>query len=106
MASEALDIPDLNTLVMATARKEIEQTVGRILRKQHEVQPIVVDIVDQLPSFSRQGMQRRKFYKTNNYVIKIYEVEENEIISVIDEVEIAKPKKIIQQNIDNDEFLD
>jgi len=106
MASEALDIPDLNTLVMTTPRKEIEQTVGRILRKVHEVQPIVVDIVDQLTSFSRQGMLRRKFYKNNEYVIKIYEVEENEIINVIDESEISKNKKIIQKNEDNDEFLD
>ena len=104
MASEALDIPDLNTLVMATPRKEIEQTIGRILRKVHEVQPTVIDIVDQLPSFSRQGLLRRKFYKNNEYVIKIYEVEENEIISVIDESEISKPKKIIQEN--TDEFLD
>lgn len=106
MASEALDIPDLNTLVMATPRKEIEQTVGRILRKVHEIQPIVVDIVDQLPSFSRQGMLRRKFYKNNEYVIKIYEVEENKIINVIDESEISKNKKIIQKNEDNDDFLD
>jgi superfamily II DNA or RNA helicase len=106
MASEALDIPDLNTLVMATPRKEIEQTVGRILRKVHEVQPIIIDIVDQLPSFYRQGLLRRKFYKNNDYVIKIYEVEENEIINIIDEIEISKNKKIIQNNENNDEFLD
>ena len=106
MASEALDIPELNTLVMTTPRKEIEQTVGRILRKIHEVQPIIVDIVDQLPSFSKQGMLRRKFYKNNEYVIKIYEVEENEIINIINESEINKNKKIIQNNEDNDEFLD
>jgi len=110
MASEALDIPDLNTLVMATPRKEIEQTVGRILRKIHEVQPIVVDIVDQLPSFLRQGIARRKFYRTNQYLIKIYEVEENEIINIIDESE-NKFNKIIQQNNEiqkdnNDDFLD
>ena len=106
MASEALDIPDLNTLVMATPRKEIEQTVGRILRKVHDVQPVVVDIVDQLPSFSRQGMLRRKFYKNNQYVIKIYEVEENDIINVIDESEISKSKKTPTVIDNNDEFLD
>jgi superfamily II DNA or RNA helicase len=106
MASEALDIPDLNTLVMATPRKEIEQTIGRILRKVHEVQPIVIDIVDQLPSFYRQGMLRRKFYKNNQYVIKIYEVEENEIINIIDETEISKYKKITPTDENNDEFID
>ena len=103
MASEALDIPDLNTLVMTTPRKEVEQTIGRILRKAHLIYPIVVDIVDQLPSFSRQGMVRRKFYKNNNYVIKIYEVEENEIINEINESEITKQTQIIE---DSNDFID
>ena len=103
MASEALDIPDLNTLVMTTPRKEVEQTIGRILRKAHLIYPIVVDIVDQLPSFSRQGMVRRKFYKTNGYVIKIYEVEENEIINEINESEITKQTQIIE---DSNDFID
>lgn len=103
MASEALDIPDLNTLVMTTPRKEVEQTIGRILRKTHSIYPIVIDIVDQLPSFSRQGMVRRKFYKNNNYVIKIYEVEENEIINEINETSITKQTQIVE---DCDDFID
>ena len=37
MASEALDIPELNTLIMATPRRKIEQSVGRILRKKKEL---------------------------------------------------------------------
>lgn len=102
MACEALDIPDLNTLVMATSRKEVEQTVGRILRKKHEIQPIIIDIIDQLPSFYRQGLLRRKFYKNNQYVIKIYEVEENKIINIIDELDISKS----ENNIENDGFID
>ena len=100
MASEALDIPDLNTLVMTTPRKEIEQTIGRILRKVHQVQPIVVDIIDQLPSFARQGIARRKFYNNNDYIIKIYEVEENEIINIIDN------KKKVDIIDNNNEFID
>ena len=93
MASEGLDIHDLNALVMTTPRQEVEQTIGRILRKVHEIQPIVIDIVDQLPSFSRQGIFRRKFYKNNEYLIKVYEVEENKIINVFSE--INKPPPII-----------
>jgi superfamily II DNA or RNA helicase len=82
MASEALDIPTLNTLIMATPRRNIEQSVGRILRtKNHEVQPLIVDIVDQLKSFNNQGMARRKFYKKLKYSIKLIDVEENEILA-------------------------
>ena len=81
MASEALDIPSLNTLIMATPRRSIEQSVGRILRtKNHEVQPLIVDIVDQLNSFNNQGMARRKFYKKLKYTIRLLDVEENEIL--------------------------
>ena len=36
MASEALDIKSLTTLIMATPKVDIEQSVGRILRKQKE----------------------------------------------------------------------
>lgn len=81
MASEALDIPTLNTLIMATPRRSIEQSVGRILRtKNHQVQPLIVDLVDQLPSFNNQGLARRKFYKKLKYTIRLIDVEENEII--------------------------
>jgi len=54
MASEALDIKGLNTLVMATPRREIEQTVGRITRDPNPlIRPLVIDIVDNLDSFVR-----------------------------------------------------
>jgi superfamily II DNA or RNA helicase len=81
MASEALDIPELNTLVMTTPRKEIEQTVGRITRKKdHNVQPLIIDIVDQLQSFNRQGIARQKFYNKKEFQISSYNVNENEIL--------------------------
>ena len=82
MAAEALDIPTLNTLVMATPRRSIEQSVGRILRSKHNVvQPLILDIVDMLPSLDKQGFHRRKFYKKLKYQIKLIDVEENEIIA-------------------------
>lgn len=80
MASEALDIPTLNTLIMATPRKEVEQAIGRIIRKV-TIQPIVVDIVDELPSFKRQSYTRLKLYKSLNYKIKRINVEDNKILS-------------------------
>ena len=58
MASEGLDIPDLNTLFMATSRREVEQSVGRITRKLGEIRPIVYDIVDQIEWIKKQGAYR------------------------------------------------
>ena len=55
----ALDIPALNTLVYVNT-KEIEQSVGRIIRKKGELQPTIIDIIGSL-SLNRQGLHRRKF---------------------------------------------
>lgn len=68
MASEALDIKTLTTLIMATPKTDIEQSVGRILRQRHS-NPIVVDIIDQHEPFIRQWYKRRNFYKKHNYQI-------------------------------------
>ncbi len=84
MASEGLDIPTLNTLIMTTPRREVEQSVGRIIRKKGKNQPLIIDIVDMLPSLSRQGNHRRKLYKKLKYNVKLYEVENNNIMSETD----------------------
>lgn len=68
MASEALDIKTLTTLIMATPKTDIEQSIGRILRQRH-TNPIVVDIIDQHDPFIRQWYKRRTFYKKHNYKI-------------------------------------
>ena len=85
MASEGLDIPTLNTLIMATPRREVEQSIGRIIRRtDHTVQPLIIDIVDLLPCFANQGIYRRKLYKKLNYKIEVYEVDDSVIVSKIE----------------------
>ena len=68
MAAEALDIKTLTTLIMATPKTDIEQSVGRILREKHS-SPIVVDIVDSHNTFKNQWRKRKTFYKKENYKI-------------------------------------
>lgn len=68
MASEALDIKTLTTLIMATPKTDIEQSVGRILREKHS-NPIVVDIVDSHNLFKNQWKKRKTFYCKENYRI-------------------------------------
>ncbi len=69
MAAEALDIKTLSTLIMVTPKTDITQSVGRILRVKHE-NPVIVDIVDQHEPFQKQWLQRKRFYKKCNYLIK------------------------------------
>jgi superfamily II DNA or RNA helicase len=114
MASEALDIPTLNTLFLITPRKNVEQAVGRILRKSdHKVQPLIVDITDSLKTFMNQGYCRRRYYKSLNYKIEISDVKNNEILATeeldykkkVNKVEIVK-SETDSDSEDNDGFVD
>ena len=68
MASEGLDIKTLTTLIMATPKTDITQSVGRILRVKHS-RPLIVDIVDEHEPFQRQWAKRRHWYNQNKYHI-------------------------------------
>jgi len=70
MASEALDIKTLTTLIMATPKTSIEQSVGRILREKHS-SPIVVDILDKHGLYKNQWKKRLEYYKKEKYRIMI-----------------------------------
>ena len=74
MAAEALDIKTLSTLVMATPKTDIEQSVGRILRAKGQ-NPIVVDLIDPHEYLRRQWNTRRQFYKKCQYRITTIELE-------------------------------
>jgi superfamily II DNA or RNA helicase len=69
MAAEALDIKSLATLVMVSPKTDIVQSVGRILRVQHE-HPIIVDVVDKHDLFQNQWAQRRRYYKKCGYRVR------------------------------------
>lgn len=66
IASEGYDQPGLDTLVLASPRSDVTQSVGRILRDKPEARrnvPLVIDIVDGFSLFISQGNKRRAFYK-------------------------------------------
>jgi len=72
MASEAMNIKTLNTMVMASPRKKIEQSTGRILRVQKNartIEPLIVDIVDSHGVYQGQWNKRRVYYKKCKYKI-------------------------------------
>lgn len=63
-AQEGLDIPALDTLILATPMSDVEQAVGRILRSHpSKKEPIVVDIRDDnVPIFRKAGENRDRLY--------------------------------------------
>ena len=70
MCSEGYDNSNLDTLILATSKGNVEQSVGRILRKKiYEIEPLVIDFVDNLSAFVSQGRKRQTFYKKKKYEI-------------------------------------
>jgi len=68
MASEGLDIKTLTTLIMASPKTDVCQSVGRILRTKH-TSPLVIDIVDSHVIFEKQWQKRRQYYIKQKYNI-------------------------------------
>ncbi len=72
MASEGFDVKSLDTLILATPKSDVVQSVGRILRELPENRkniPLILDIVDDFSLFSRQAEKRLTYYKKCKYNI-------------------------------------
>ena len=73
MASEAMNIKTLNTVVLASPRKHVEQSTGRILRvraSERTVVPLIVDIVDVHSMYRGQWKKRLTYYRTCAYSLR------------------------------------
>jgi superfamily II DNA or RNA helicase len=80
MAAEGFDCQALDTLIMATPKREIEQCTGRIMRKKKNDRvhtPLIIDIADEFSNFKAWTQKRIKFYKDKNYKIQEYEVNDS-----------------------------
>ena len=69
MAREGLDIPSLNSLLLASPVSDVEQAVGRILRKKSEIIPLIVDIGDNFSLFNSMSYKRLNLYKKNEFLV-------------------------------------
>jgi len=90
MASEGYDNPDLDTLILASPKCNVEQSIGRILRKKNINEAVVVDLNDCISIFNNWNKKRQSFYKSRNFKIKhvndtiIDEQPKTNIYSIID----------------------
>jgi len=81
MASEGMDIPKLNTIVLASPKSDVIQSVGRILREKaatRQFHPLVIDLKDCHPNlgfFEKQCGKRITYYKQQNHEISLISVD-------------------------------
>jgi len=71
MASEGMDVPSLDCLMLISPLKDVEQAVGRILREHDEkMNPIVIDFVDKYKPFIRWARERLTYYNREGFSIQ------------------------------------
>ena len=72
MASEGMDIPSLDTVILSSPKSDVEQSVGRIFRKKacdRKFHPLIIDIQDEFSSFEKQCQKRVTFYRKMNFTL-------------------------------------
>ena len=74
IAHEGFDADFLDTIILATPRTDVEQSVGRILREgkcnNQKNYPLLIDVVDNFSMFQRQYYKRKRLYKSLGYLNK------------------------------------
>jgi superfamily II DNA or RNA helicase len=89
MASEAFSVKKLNTVILATPRKKVEQSTGRIFREkidERKKAPHIIDIIDSHECHKRRWYVRQRFYKECEYTFQ----------------HINKPKKVVEKTEENE----
>ncbi len=105
MAREGLDIPVLDTLILASPTGDIVQALGRIMRKQHADRlPTVLDIVDNFSVFIGQAKKRFKYLQTKQCQIYDTRVIDNGCKEISREM-VFDSTKNIKDNIVEDDIV-
>jgi superfamily II DNA or RNA helicase len=73
IASEGLDIPQLDTLLLATPACDVTQAVGRILREcPDKMSPVIIDIQDDpCKNFQRLNIVRETLYRKRGFDVHV-----------------------------------
>jgi len=75
MAKEGLDIERLNTVILATSQKDVNQSVGRVMRKilsDGDERPLIIDFTDYYSAFINHSKERKKFFAKSQFNIENY----------------------------------
>ncbi len=102
MVSEGFDCPTLDTVILASPKSDVVQSVGRIMRKKPEDrdrQHQVIDIIDYFGTFAQQWETRKKYYRKQKYQFSefTYDDNTNETIIKAKVTQTRKPKSFKEE---------
>lgn len=113
LASEALDIPRLDTIVLALPIKQdktLIQSIGRILRNDKLESltqiPVVVDVSDILSIYQNWSEKRNLVYTKKNWFVQNYYWEDESYLYRSHEDKNLKPMNIIFDDIEDEDFIE
>jgi superfamily II DNA or RNA helicase len=98
MASEAMNIKTLNSVILASPRKKVEQSVGRIMRErpsERKVMPLILDVIDSHGTYIGQWRKRKSFYKACGYKILLQKYNSEEETDSDEKEELAPTECLI-----------
>ena len=80
-AHEGLDIPTLDTVILATPKSDIQQSIGRVMRETPGKQnnPQIYDIIDQWSILHAMYKKRLRVYKQGGFNITSNVEDEEEL---------------------------
>ena len=84
MADEGLDIKHLNTIILASPKKDVVQSIGRIMRtilQAGDVRPMIIDIADELMAIKNWTKKRYNMYVECSYDIEEYHIMNDDILT-------------------------
>lgn len=130
LASEALDIPRLDTIILTnpikvkldknddkeekqtktnSRKKRITQTIGRILRSENLNSltdiPLVIDICDVLSIYTKWGEKREEFYFKNNWYVQYFNWHDDKYLFRPKDDKTQDPLNIMFDDIEDEDFI-
>jgi hypothetical protein len=130
LASEALDIPRLNTIILTNPikvklgkddlnndsddikkkKKRITQTIGRILRTETLSNltdiPVVIDICDIMSIYKGWGDNREEYYYKNNWFVQHFSWNDDTYLYRGKDDKESKPFDIMFNDIEDEDFIE
>jgi hypothetical protein len=129
LASEALDISRLDTIILTNPikvkldndgdssdkkditvkKKRITQTIGRILRTETLTSltdiPVVIDMCDIFSIYSKWAEKREEFYYKNNWYVQHFNWHDNNYLYRGKDNKNTNPLDIMFDDIEDEEFI-